>query len=124
MTDRGATEYYWDKTLTSDDLPPATAFLGFELISIDTEKGICEAHFILPPQAANPGGNAQGGFITAMLDEVMSVAGSVVQPSPAMSPTLQMTTSFIRPVAIGERLKARGETVRQDRAAIFTQGWL
>jgi len=35
-----------------------------------------------------------------------------------------MTTSFIRPVPVGVRLIARGETVRQGKAAIFTEGWL
>ena len=115
---------YWDETLTADEKPPATQFLGFELIRVDVEQGICEAWFCLPQQATNPGGHAQGGFISAALDEVMSVAGSVVQPPPAMSPTLQMTTSFIRPVPIGQRLKGCGQVVRQGKAAIFTEGWL
>jgi uncharacterized protein (TIGR00369 family) len=104
--------------------PPATAFVNFELIGFDPDAGWCEASFMAPPEAANPGGDTQGGFITAMLDEVMSVAGSIVQGGPAMSPTLQMTTSFLRPVPVGVRLIGRGEVVRQGRAALFTQGWL
>ena len=117
---------YWTKILTGDPtkFPKATAFVGFELITIDVELGRCDAWFTLPSAATNPGGDAQGGFITAMLDEVMSVAGSIVQPLPAMSPTLQMTTSFIRPVPIGVRLRGRGQVVRRGRAAIFTEGWL
>lgn len=117
---------HWMDALTGDptSFPRATAFLGFELIDIDIEAGWCEAWFTLPSAATNPGGNAQGGFISAVLDEVMSVAGSIVQPPPAMSPTLQMTTSFIRPVPIGQRLKGRGEVIRRGRAAIFTEGWL
>ncbi len=121
ITDKRA---HWQALLTSDDLSPLTRFLNFELIEFDVEEGWCEAYFTLPPEAANPGGHAQGGMITAMLDDVMSVAGSVVQPAPAMSPTLQMTTSFLRPVRIGERLQARGEVVRKGRAAIHTAGWL
>jgi uncharacterized protein (TIGR00369 family) len=54
----------------------------------------------------------------------MSVAGSIVQDGPAMAPTLQMTTSFIRPVPVGVRLIGRGEVVRKGRQAIFTQGFL
>lgn len=117
---------HWMQVLTGDanEIPKATAFLGFELIDFDIEAGWCEAWFALPSAATNPGGDAQGGFISAVLDEVMSVAGSIVQPPPAMSPTLQMTTSFIRPVPVGRRLKGRGEVIRQGRAAIFTQGWL
>jgi uncharacterized protein (TIGR00369 family) len=115
---------YWTEVLTRGNNPPATQFVGFDLIGFDVDAGWCEAWFKLPPEAANPAGNAQGGFITAILDEAMSLAGSIVQDGPAMSPTLQMTTSFIRPVPIGQRLKGRGQTVRKGRAAIFTEGWL
>jgi uncharacterized protein (TIGR00369 family) len=117
---------HWSDMLTGDPtkFPKATAFVVFELIGFDIEAGWCEAWFTLPSAATNPGGDAQGGFITAMLDEVMSVAGSIVQPHPAMSPTLQMTTSFIKPVPIGVRLKGRGQVIRRGRAAIFTEGWL
>ena len=96
---------YWQDILGNPDRrPPATAFVNFELIGFDPEAGWCEAAFLAPSQAANPGGNVQGG--------------------PAMSPTLQMTTSFIRPVPMGVRLIGRGQVVRQGRAAIFTEGWL
>lgn len=115
---------YWDPILKGAQLPGATAFVGFELIDYSPEDGWCEAWFTLPIEATNPGGHAQGGFITAALDEAMSLAGSIVQDGPAMSPTLQMTTSFIRPVPVGQRLRGRGCVVRRGRAAIFTEGWL
>ena len=115
---------YWRQILTNGAMPPATHFLNFQLIDLNIEEGWCEGSFLLPEQATNPGGNAQGGFITAILDEVMSIAGSIAQPPPAMSPTLQMTTSFIRPVPVAAPLKARGQLVRKGRAALFTDGWL
>jgi uncharacterized protein (TIGR00369 family) len=115
---------YWQDLLTNTTPPEATAFLGFELIAFDPDAGWVDAAFTLPAQATNPGGDAQGGFVSAMLDEVMSLAGSIVQDGPAMSPTLQMTTSYIRPVPVGQRLIGRGECVRRGRAGIFTQGFL
>lgn len=115
---------FWRDMLTRKTPPKATAFLGFELIAFDPDEGWVDAGFILPDQATNPGGDAQGGFVSAMLDEVMSLAGSIVQDGPAMSPTLQMTTSFIRPVPVGVRILGRGECVRRGRAAIFTRGRL
>lgn len=116
---------YWQSVLSEPaQRPPATAFLDFTLMDFDPEAGWCEASFLLPPEAGNPAGNAQGGFVTAILDEVMSIAGSIVQGGPAMSPTLQMTTSFIRPVPLGVRVMARGEVIRRGKAAIFTEGWL
>ncbi|KCZ45628.1 MULTISPECIES: PaaI family thioesterase [unclassified Hyphomonas] len=115
---------YWEGVLGDGTRPPATDFVGFELIAFDEKEGWAEAAFCLPAEATNPGGTAQGGFVTAALDEVMSVAGSIVQDGPAMAPTLQMTTSFIRPVPVGVRLIGRGEVVRKGRQAIFTQGVL
>ena len=115
---------YWEGALNSGQRPAATDFVGFDMIAFDEKEGWVEAAFTLPPQAANPAGNAQGGFVSAALDEVMSVAGSIVQEGPAMAPTLQMTTSFIRPVPVGVRLIGRGEVVRKGKAAIFTQGFL
>lgn len=115
---------FWQDLLTRDDIPAAARFLNFELIAFDETEGWVEAAFTLPPEAGNPAGDGQGGFVAAMLDEVMSVAGSIVQDGPAMAPTLQMTTSYIRPVPVGERLIGRGECVRRGRAGIFTQGFL
>ena len=115
---------YWQGVLGDGTRPPATDFVGFELIAFDENAGWAEAAFCLPAEATNPGGTAQGGFITAALDEIMSVAGSIVQDGPAMAPTLQMTVSFIRPVPVGVRLLGRGEVVRKGRQAIFTQGFL
>jgi len=115
---------YWEGVLGEGTRPPATDFVGFDLIAFDETEGWAEAAFCLPAQATNPGGTAQGGFVTAALDEIMSVAGSIVQDGPAMAPTLQMTVSFIRPVPVGVRLLGRGEVVRKGRKAIFTQGYL
>jgi hypothetical protein len=89
---------YWEGVLGDGTRPPATDFVGFDLIAFDEKEGWAEA--------------------------VMSVAGSIVQDGPAMAPTLQMTTSFIRPVPVGVRLIGRGEVVRKGRQAIFTQGFL
>ena len=96
---------FWQDLLTRDDIPAAARFLNFELIAFDETEGWVEAAFTLPPEAGNPAGDGQGGFVAAMLDEVMSVAGSIVQDGPAMAPTLQMTTSFV--------LKTAGDLERQ-----------
>ncbi|MBD3768689.1 MAG: PaaI family thioesterase [Rhodobacterales bacterium] len=116
---------YWQDILTNPDTrTPSMDFTSFELLGFDEAEGWTEGAFCLPREATNPGGNAQGGFVTAMLDEVMSIAGSIVQDGPAMAPTLQMTVSFIRPVPVGQRLIGRGEVVRRGKAGIFTQGFL
>lgn len=123
MTDAAARDAYWRGVITSDDTPPATAFLGFSLIDLDVETGWVEAAFHGRDEMLNPGGNLQGGMISAILDEVMSLAACIIQPEPGMAPTLQMTTNFLRPAPAG-RLVARGEVVRAGRSTIHTQGWL
>lgn len=116
---------YWQAIFSNPShMPPATQFLGFEPLGWDVDAGWCEAAFLLPREASNPAGHAQGGMVTAALDEVMSLAGSMVQDGPAMAPTLQMTISFIRPVPVGRRILGRGEVIRRGRQAIFTEGWL
>ena len=115
---------FWEKALRENEPPAATRFLGFELIDFDPDAGWVEAAFKLPPEASNPVGDGQGGFVTAILDEVMSLAGAIAQDGPAVTPTLQMTTSFIRPTPVGKPLIGRGNVVRAGRSAIFTEGWL
>jgi len=113
----------WRKVLSLPSYAGATGFLGWELIDLDVERGICEVHFHGREEMMNPGGNMQGGFITAMLDDAMSVAACIVQPVYGMAPTLQMTTNFLRPVPM-EKLRARGEVVRAGRSAVHTKGEL
>jgi len=121
--DASERETLWRKILTQPGYAGATGFLGWELIDLDVEAGWCEAYFTGREEMMNPGGNMQGGFITAMLDDVMSVAACIVQPVYGMSPTLQMTTNFLRPVPM-VKLKARGEIVRAGRSASHTHGEL
>ena len=113
----------WQKILTQPGYAGATGFLGWELIDLDVEAGVCNVHFRGREEMMNPGGNMQGGFITAMLDDAMSVAACVIQPVYGMAPTLQMTTNFLRPVPM-EKLRARGEVVRAGRSAVHTHGEL
>lgn len=113
---------HWGNVLTGE-MPGATKFLGFELISFDSKLGVCEARFTVTDEMLNPGGNAQGGMISAMLDEVMSVAGVVIQKEVSLVPTLQMTTNFLRPVKKGTYI-GRGEVLRPGRRALHTRGSL
>ena len=58
-------------------MPPASKLLGFEMLDLSMEQGWVEIAFTAKPEFANPVGNVQGGFITGMLDEGMSVAAFV-----------------------------------------------
>lgn len=103
--------------------PAASKLLGFELIDLDPEAGWVECAFLARADFLNPGGTVQGGFLTAMLDDAMSIAGVISMGQRGWVPTLQMTTSFLSPAREG-RLIARGEVARAGRSAIHTSGHL
>ena len=109
--------------IRDSDPPPASQLMGFELIDLNSAEGWVECSFMARQAFLNPGRTVQGGFVSAMLDDVMSMAGVIVQPVPSWVPTLQMTTNFIRPVLPG-RVLARGEVIRKGRTALHTQGYL
>lgn len=122
-SDRSALDARWREMLTQGPMPGASAFLGFELIDFDSSEGWCEARFTATPDMLNPGGTVQGGFITAMLDEVMSLSGAIPQPVMSWVPTLQLTVNFIRPVFPGPVI-GRGEMVYTSRSTAHVQGAL
>lgn len=104
-------------------MPPASKLLGFEMLALSIEQGWVEIGFTARPEFANPVGNVQGGFITGMLDEGMSVAAFIKSGLTHVVPTLQMTVSFLHPVPVG-RVLVRGEVLRMGRNTTQLQGAL
>jgi uncharacterized protein (TIGR00369 family) len=104
-------------------VPACTQHLGFELIDADPETGRIDAWFTARPEFLNPNGSVQGGIITAFLDEAMSFSVFVRTGLKAAVPTLEMKTSFLRPLMTG-RARCIGETIRLGSSVGFTQGEL
>ncbi len=93
--------------------PPATDTIGFKVVRVDqARREIC-----------NPAGQVQGGFLMAMLDEAMSVAGVVASGMTAFIPTLEMKTSFYRPALPG-RLRLVARVAKWGRQVCFMEGEL
>jgi uncharacterized protein (TIGR00369 family) len=90
--------------------PPGTETLGFAMLRVDQAKMVMEASF-------------QGGFLCAMLDETMSIAGVVASGMSAFLPTLEMKTSFLRPALPGT-LYCVGRVVKWGKVIAFLQGEL
>lgn len=105
------------------NLPAATRHLGYELSDIDPETSRVEAWFTARPEFLNPNGSVQGGIVSAFLDEAMSLSVFVATHLKAAVPTLEMKTTFLRPLMSG-RARCVGETVRLGRTVGFTQGSL
>ena len=71
----------------------------------------------------NPMKQIQGGFLCAMLDEVMSIACMVASGMTAVAPTLEMKTTFLRPGAPGP-IRGVGRVIKWGRQVAFTEGEL
>lgn len=103
--------------------PNCSQLLGFEMLELDQAQQKVVVRFTGQAQFTNPMGNIQGGMLTAMLDEVMSVAGLVASGMTAAMPTLEMKTSFLRPALPGA-LIGIGRVVRLGKSIAFLEGEL
>lgn len=112
-------------TLFSDPahLPAVTRHFGFSLIELDPDAHWVEAWFEARPDFRNPNGSVQGGIVTGFLDEAMSLSAFIAGDLMAAVPTLEMKTSFLRPL-MTDRARARGQVVRLGSSVAFTEGWL
>ncbi|MDX2233696.1 MAG: PaaI family thioesterase [Hyphomonadaceae bacterium] len=105
--------------------PRGSRLLGFTLIALSQADRRVEALFDAKPDFANPMRQVQGGYLCAMLDDVMSVACLVSSGMTHVAPTLEMKTSFLRPaLADGRKLRAVGRVVKWGRTIAFTEGEL
>ncbi|NGM52166.1 PaaI family thioesterase [Caulobacter sp. 602-2] len=108
----------------SKNAPPSARTLGFKLIGVSQAERRVEIAFDARADLlANPMGQVQGGFVCAMLDECMSVAGMIASGMTHVVPTLEMKTSFLRPAMPGA-LRGVGRVVKWGRTVCFMEGEL
>jgi uncharacterized protein (TIGR00369 family) len=107
----------------SKNPPPGSALLGFKMVAVDRPAMQVEVQFDAKGDFCNPMRQIQGGYLCAMLDECMSVAGMVASDMTCVLPTLEMKTSFMRPALPGT-LRGIGRVVKYGRTIAFTEGEL
>jgi uncharacterized protein (TIGR00369 family) len=100
--------------------PPCSAALSLEVTHIDQAKGVVRMNMLGQPEWSNPRGAIQGGFVTAMLDEAMAIAGIVGGALAYAVPTLELKTTFLRPCPVGP-VEAEGRVVRWGKSAAFLE---
>jgi uncharacterized protein (TIGR00369 family) len=102
--------------------PAGSRTLGLRMTRVSQAERLVEAEFDARAEAlANPMKQVQGGFLCAMLDEVMSVACMVASGMTHVAPTLEMKTSFFRPAMPGT-LTGIGRVIRWCKTIAFTEG--
>jgi uncharacterized protein (TIGR00369 family) len=110
--------------LRTKNQPTGSQTLGYRMLSVSQEKMQVEVAFEARAEVmSNPMKQVQGGYLCAMLDEVMSVACMVASKMTAVAPTVEMKTSFFRPAAFGP-IKGIGRVARWGRTIAFTEGEL
>jgi uncharacterized protein (TIGR00369 family) len=108
----------------SKNQPTGSRTLGFELLAVRQADREVEVGFMARADLlCNPMGQIQGGYVCAMLDEAMSVAGLITSGMTHVVPTLEMKTSFLRPAMPGS-LRAVGRVIKWGRTICFTEGEL
>jgi uncharacterized protein (TIGR00369 family) len=100
--------------------PPCSDTLDMRVTGVDQAGGTVTLAMTGRPEWANPMGALQGGFVVAMLDEAMAVAGIVAGRMQFRVPTLELKTSYLRPCPVGP-VTAQGRVVRFGRKAAFLE---
>ncbi len=103
--------------------PASTRYLGFKLTSSDAEAGQVTGVYDGRPEFCNPAGVIQGGFLTAMLDDIMSFSGVLQGGFEKLVPTLELKASFLAPVWPGD-IRAEGRVIRAGKRIAYLEGAL
>lgn len=104
-------------------MPPCAAFLGYEFISIDRDRGRCRVKFMGSKEMLNPRGGVQGGFLTAMLDDAMGSMVVALTDGVKGPASVDIHTQFLRPAGI-EALFCDAELVYLTKNSAFTRATL
>ncbi len=103
--------------------PPCSQTLGWTLLDADPDAGTVTVAFEGRREFCNPAGTIQGGFLAAMLDDVMGPAVLVQSDGQYFTPTIEMKVSFVAPAPVG-RLTAIGRVVHRGGTVAFLEGEL
>ena len=100
--------------------PASAELLGWTLRGIDHDARTIEIGFELDEKFVNPGGNIQGGFIAAMLDDTQGPALFGTSHGRIYAPTIDFHITFIRPARPG-RFIGKGRVVNIGKTIVITE---
>lgn len=100
--------------------PPAPCSESLNIMGSEVPEGggRCRAKYHPSPAMCNPRGFVQGGFVTAMLDDVMAPALLSTCPAETSTPTLEIKTTFIKGVS-PEPVEAEAWIIKKTRSVAF-----
>lgn len=104
-----------------DVWPSSAKIMGLRPLEADPSRGFCRNAYDVPPEFGNVMGVVQGGFLSAMLDDTMAVGALFKLGGRHFLPTLEMKTSYLAPVPLGEVI-VEGWLQRAGRTVAFLEG--
>lgn len=103
--------------------PPCAETLGWTLLDADPTTGTIHVAFDAHHSFCNPGGNIQGGFLAAMLDDTLGPTVLVRTDGAAYCATIDLSVRFLAPARPG-RLTGEGRLVQLGKTIAFLEGEL
>ena len=100
--------------------PPIGKFLGGRLESHDPNAGVLRVSFPTKAEYANPGGAVMGGIVAAFLDDCMGPLIVAATGGEKFPVTLDLHTTYFKPVPIGPRAVVEARIDRIGGSAVFT----
>jgi uncharacterized protein (TIGR00369 family) len=102
---------------------PCSAWLGQELLEIDTETGFARIAYGLGEPHFNRFGALHGGAIACVMDDVLAVAAGLVLNWGEIAPTLEMKVSYLAQGAAGRHV-AEARVLKRGRQINFLDATL
>jgi uncharacterized protein (TIGR00369 family) len=103
-------------------MPECARTLGFEPIAYCQNDMEIHVAFVGSKSFVNPAGHIQGGFLCAMLDDVMG-ASLNWSLTDEFAPTLELKTQFIRAVFPG-RIEGKARVISRGMQVCYLEGEL
>ncbi|MBN8842237.1 MAG: PaaI family thioesterase [Sphingomonadales bacterium] len=103
--------------------PPCAETLGWQLLEADEATGTIRVAFDGKPEFCNPGGNIQGGFVAAMLDDTLGPTVLVKTGGTHYCATINLNVSFLAPARPGN-FTGVGRIAQLGKTVAFLEGEL
>lgn len=101
-------------------IPPIGKLLGGRFESHDPVLGVLRVSFPTKPEYANPGGAVMGGIVASFLDDCMGPLIVAATGGEKFPVTLDLHTTYFKPVPIGPRALVEARIDRMGGSAAFT----
>jgi len=104
-------------------IPPMAVLIGWRTLEFDPEIGFIRGEMIAPAEFLNSYGTVQGGALCMLLDQCVGLAALCALGPGQSAPTMELKTSFMRPVGAG-KLVGEGRVVFRAAGIYFAEAKL